>query len=190
MITRFFITAFILLLANTYAFAGDTLRVDLLKLEKIDIDTLSFVETDKFLGCYTLTFQKEQNKKIKVSFVNMGSLKSKAIIYAWENGNSSRNFSFGIGLYYKIGLVKNCLAELENDSYYYKNADFGQDGCTLIKAFNHTKYKNDFSIKKTHYLHLENSVYKVLWFSPTQVVNTVQPKANIGFLPLNLKYNK
>lgn len=187
---RFLFTIIVICFVATHAYAGDTLRFELLKLEKIEVDTLKIIESDKFLGCYTLTFQQGQNKKTRVSYINIGSLKSKAIVYPLEKGSSAKSFGFGIGLYYRLFLERVCHPDIETDNYYSKNADFGADNCSLTAVFSASKYTPGFSITKTHYLHIEASVFKVLWFAPTQVSNAVGAKANIGFLPVNIKYNK
>lgn len=170
------------------AFSNDTLRYEILKLEKIKVDTLTLIETDKFLGCYNLSFIGENSQRVNASFINIGSLKNPAAVYAWENKASVKNFTLSTGLYYKMYLVETCLPQMESDSYYAKNSDFSYDKCSLSKVFNPSKYKNDFYITKTHYLHKEASVYKVLWFAPTQATQGPEAKGSMGFLPLNLKY--
>lgn len=169
--------------------ANDTIRYEALKLQKIKVDTLTFIETDKFLGCYNLTFISENNSEIKASFINIGSLKNKAAVYAWENKASAKNFTLELGLYYKMYLETVCWNDLEPDSYYFKNADFSYDKCSLSKVFNTSKYKNDFYITKTHYLHKEASVYKVLYFAQTSLSGGENSKGGVGFLPLKLKYD-
>lgn len=169
--------------------SNDTIRYELLKLEKIKVDTLLKTDNGYFIGCFNLFFRQAGDSLMSVSFISLNSMKNSAVVYSWDSKPSIQNFCLSKGAYYKLFLMEVCASELETDCFYKKYANFSYDKCSLSCIFSSAKYQNDFEFSKTHYVHKEALVYKVLGFSPTNPSNE-SGEDPLKFLPINLAKDK
>ncbi|MBN1463198.1 MAG: hypothetical protein JXQ69_07115 [Paludibacteraceae bacterium] len=175
---------------TTHSFANDTLRYELLKLEKITVDTLIRLDMNNYVGCANLQFKKGADTLINFSFVQVMGYKNPSVIYYWTKQTSTANFTLAKGMHYKLLVVSVCRNELENDCFYAKYSDFADDNCYLKNHFSLEKYLyigKEYQPTLDHYAHFNSRVYKVCRFNPVFAEEIKNSGYNLDFIPINLR---
>lgn len=172
------------------SFSNDTIRYELLKLEKIQVDTLIKNDAENFVGCVNLQFRKGVDTLINFSFISIMGYKNPRVIYYWIKQKSRANFTLTIGLHYKLQLIPQCKEDLDEDNFYSKYSDFTKDNCYLSRIFNVENYQNNFDVKLSNYGHINSKVYKVFRFYPTFANEIKDSGYRLDFIPIDLRIKK
>src|SRR5574344_2134538 len=91
---------FLFILTLNKCFADDTIRYELIKLEKIKVDTLIKLDLNNYVGCANLQFKKGADTLINFSFVQVMGYKNPSVIYYWTKQTSTANFTLAKGMHY------------------------------------------------------------------------------------------
>jgi len=182
---RFAIIILLLSFSISNIYSNDTIRYELLKLEKIQVDTLVVLDVNRYVGCVNLQFKKGADTIVNFSFINLLVNKNPYISYNWTQQSSIANFTLKNGMNYKLQLIPLCEDQLDKGSFYAKYADFTDDKCFLKSFFNHEKYKSNFNPPLTHLAHDKSRVFKVIWFHPTYT-DIANSGYKMDFIPIKL----
>ena len=186
-------TSLIILLLGLFfnnSFANDTIRYELLKLEKIQVDTLIKFDAESFVGCVNLQFRKGVDSLINFSFISLMGRKNPAVIYYWSREINKANFTLTKGLHYKLQLIPLCKDELEEECFYFRFSIFTENNCYIKKIYDSEKSHTEYSTKLFHYAHMNSRVYKVFQFYPTIANEMKDSGLRLDFIPINLKIKK